>query len=78
MENANLLESEVTYRNEIKRTLVEHFDYEIVPQTVWLHLYSWYSADVTICRRLALDSMNNKNGGGGNSNTSNQMMDNPF
>ena len=55
---------------------MEHFDYEVVPHTVWLHLYSWYSADVTVCRRLALDSMNNKNSGGGTNQ--NNMMDNPF
>ena len=65
IENQNLLETEVNYRNELKNTIVEHFDYEVVPPTVWLHLYSWYSADVTVCRRLALDSMNNKNSGGG-------------
>ena len=76
IENENLLESEINYRNELKSTIVEHFDYEVVPHSVWLHLYSWYSADVTICRRLALDSMNNQKGGG-NSNPS-AMIDNPF
>ena len=60
IENKNLLEPEVTYLNQVKKTAVEHFDFEVVPHQVWQHLYSWYSADVTICRKLAIDMMNNK------------------
>ncbi len=58
IENTNLLENDaLSYVNEIKKTVVERFDYEVVPHSVWQHLYSWYSADVTICRKLALDTM---------------------
>ena len=53
--NTSLLDSKFVNRNWLKRTLVEHFDYEVVCQKVWLHLYSWYSADVTICRKLVKD-----------------------
>ena len=65
IENDNLLEMDkLSYRNQIKKTLVEHFDYEVVPLSVWQHLYSWYSADVTICRKLVIDGMNDKSGSG--------------
>lgn len=65
IENNNLLEKdEMSYRNQIKKTLVEHFDFEVVPHSVWQHLYSWYSADVTICRKLAIDTMANKSTSG--------------
>ena len=53
--NSHLLDSKFAHRNWLKKTLVEHFDYEVVCQKVWLHLYSWYSADVTICRKLVKD-----------------------
>ena len=63
IQNNNLLEKDDTsYRNKVKKTLVEHFDYEVVPHAVWQHLYSWYSADVTICRKLVIDTMVNKSG----------------
>ena len=48
--------------------MVEHFDYEVLPHSIWQHFYSWYSADVTICRKLALDTMN-KSGGADNPST---------
>lgn len=58
IQNANLQEQDMTsYRNQVNKTLVEHFDYEVLPHSVWQHFYSWYSADVTICRKLAIDNM---------------------
>ncbi len=53
--NKHMLDDRYPRLNMLKTTLVEHFDYEVVPQSVWQHLYSWYSADVTICRRLKKD-----------------------
>ena len=53
--NNHLLDSKFAQRSWLKRTLVEHFDYEVVSHKVWLHLYSWYSADITICRALVKD-----------------------
>lgn len=39
----------------MKQTLVEYFDYEVVSKSVWQHLYSWYSADIAICREIVKD-----------------------
>ena len=52
-----MLDKDHPCRNFLKRTVVEHFDYEVVSAEVWKHLYSWYSADAAICRKLrrALD-----------------------
>jgi len=36
---------------------VEHFDYITVPQSIWKPLYSWYSADWVISRKLVRDSL---------------------
>ena len=55
IDNNHLLDPKGAHRNWLKRTLVEHFDYEVVCQKVWIHLYSWYSADVTIARKLVKD-----------------------
>lgn len=64
IKNSNLLDSELGgYFNHVKKTLVEHFDFEVVPHRIWQHLYSWYSADVTICRKLVIDNIGNKSGG---------------
>ena len=36
IENGQLVDKEVlTYSNSIKTTVVEHFDYEVLPQSVW-------------------------------------------
>ena len=56
IENQHLLDEAFPHMNILKTTLVEHFDYEVVPKSVWQHLYSWYSADVTICRKLKRDT----------------------
>ena len=47
-------------RSHLKKALVEHYDFEVVCQRVWVHLYSWYSADVAICRKLETDHATNK------------------
>lgn len=73
IENAALLDSSAQYRNEIKKTVVERFDYEVLPHSVWQHLYSWYSADVTICRRLAIDTSVGGRGAGNRGVSSREM-----
>ena len=50
--NSHLLDPKLPNKTSLKKTLVEHFDYEVICQRVWVHLYSWYSADVAICRKL--------------------------
>jgi len=36
IQNANLQEQDMTsYRNQVNKTLVEHFDYEVLPHSVW-------------------------------------------
>ena len=57
--NDRLLEAE-SPKNSLKRALVEHYDFEVVCQRVWVHLYSWYSADVEICRKLETDPATSK------------------
>ncbi|CDW81945.1 ubiquitin carboxyl-terminal hydrolase [Stylonychia lemnae] len=45
--------------NYLKESLIEHFDYEVVSQLIWNHLYSWYSADWCISRVIKADKYNN-------------------
>ena len=39
----------------LKPNLVEHHDYEALPAAVWKHLYSWYTADLTLVRDVKMD-----------------------
>jgi hypothetical protein len=43
----------------LKGDIIEHFDYEVVSQEVWYHLYSWYSADYCLFRWVQRDRFNN-------------------
>jgi hypothetical protein len=51
IENMPLLDG----NNRILKSLVEHFDYEVLPLEIWKHLNSWYQCDRKICRRLIRD-----------------------
>ena len=42
----------------LKSNLFEHFDYEVICNEVWQHLYSWYSADWCLPRTLVADKVN--------------------
>ena len=42
----------------LKPNLFEHFDFEVVCNEVWQHLYSWYSADWCLPRKLVADRVN--------------------
>ena len=59
IENRVLMDEESGYKTLLKQALVEHFDFEVVSHSVWQHLYSWYSADVTVCRKLVMDPISN-------------------
>ena len=35
--------------------MTEHYDFEALYSSIWMHLYSWYSADTQIVRYLKQD-----------------------
>jgi hypothetical protein len=39
----------------LKKPLSEHYDFEALYPSVWLYLYSWYSADTQIARYFKID-----------------------
>ncbi|CDW76666.1 ubiquitin carboxyl-terminal hydrolase [Stylonychia lemnae] len=41
----------------LRPNLIEVFDYIAVPQAIWKYLYSWYSTDWSISRKLVQDSI---------------------
>ena len=43
---------------QLRSNLIEHFDYEVISPDVWKHLYSWYSADMQVVRKLKRDYAN--------------------
>lgn len=57
-----IVQSEVLGVRAMKQTLVEYFDYEVVSKSVWQHLYSWYSADIAICREIVKDNSGGRKG----------------
>ena len=42
----------------LKPNLVEHHEFEAVSAAVWKHLYSWYTADMSIVRNVRKDRSN--------------------
>lgn len=57
---ANLVYSNLLLSNQsiaLRPHLIENFDFVAVPMAVWKHLYSWYSADWVISRKLVRDSL---------------------
>ena len=40
----------------LRENLFEHYDFEALYSSIWMHLYSWYSADTQIARYLKVDS----------------------
>lgn len=42
----------------LRENLFEHYDFEALYPNIWLHLYSWYSADTQIARYLKQDTIN--------------------
>ena len=41
----------------LRENLFEHYDFEALYSSIWMHLYSWYSADTQIARYLKVDSL---------------------
>ena len=39
----------------LRENLFEHYDFEALQPNIWLHLYSWYSADTQIARYMKSD-----------------------
>ncbi len=42
----------------LRKNIVEHFDFEVLFPSLWLYLYSWFSADCQIARYLRKDRLN--------------------
>lgn len=40
-----------SFRN-LRDNLVQHYDFEALSPSIWMHLYSWYSADTQIVRYM--------------------------
>lgn len=47
-------------QQKLRENLVEHFDFEAVSAAIWLHFYSWYSADCQVVRYMKKDKLNSK------------------
>ena len=45
----------------LRENLAEHYDFEALFPSIWLHLYSWYSADTQIARYLRQDALKEEN-----------------
>ncbi|CDW84553.1 ubiquitin carboxyl-terminal hydrolase [Stylonychia lemnae] len=59
IDNNELLDHQ--YKGNIKRlreNLVENYDFLSVSPLIWMHLYSWYSADFQIARYMKRDKFN--------------------
>lgn len=46
----------------LRENLFEHYDFEALYPSIWLHLYSWYSADIQIARYLKQDALIDESG----------------
>ena len=40
--------------------MAERFDFETLIPSIWVHLYSWYSADSQVVRFMKRDKLNKK------------------
>lgn len=60
----------------LRENLFEHYDFEALYPSIWLHLYSWYSADTQIARYLKQDALIDEGGlmGGMGSQTLKQAL----
>lgn len=46
----------------LRENLFEHYDFEALYPSIWLHLYSWYSADTQIARYMKQDALTDETG----------------
>lgn len=51
------IDSHVGSMRGLRENLFEHYDFEALYPSIWLHLYSWYSADTQIARYLKQDAL---------------------
>lgn len=59
----------------LRENLFEHYDFEALYPSIWMHLYSWYSADTQIARYLKVDALaQNDLPGAGDSQTLKQAL----
>jgi hypothetical protein len=55
--NYETVETKMTTMRGLRENLFEHYDFEALYSSIWMHLYSWYSADTQIARYLKVDSL---------------------
>jgi hypothetical protein len=51
------IDKNVSSMRGLRENLFEHYDFEALYPSIWMHLYSWYSADTQIARYLKVDSL---------------------